>query len=47
MKAYEKDKRICNAIIRVSKGNTVPDTKLISLALDSIFEQNDGCDENA
>lgn len=40
MKFYLKDSRISNAVIKVSKANTVSDAKLVLLVLDSIFEQS-------
>lgn len=44
MKSYLKDKRISSAVIKVVKSNSVPDAKLILLALDSISEiDNDSC----
>ncbi|MDK2809189.1 MAG: hypothetical protein PWP24_1926 [Clostridiales bacterium] len=47
MKIYSKDKRILNAVIKLSKSNTVPDAKLVLLALDSIFEQSDDIEDDA
>jgi hypothetical protein len=46
MKAYYKDTRIENAVIKVSTETVIQDKQMIYSLLDSIYESVDGSEDN-
>lgn len=46
MKSYFKDKRIENAVVKVSTKIIIQDKELISSLLDSIYESADSSEDN-
>lgn len=46
MKLYFKDKRIENAVVKVSSEIVIQDKQMICSLLDSIYESVDGSEDN-